>query len=63
MLTTLIEFLRDNADPTEAEVRDAISGNICRCTGYGQIVEAVALAAKRLAGSNVPRALPPGDGA
>jgi carbon-monoxide dehydrogenase small subunit len=32
---------------------EAISGNICRCTGYGQIVEAIALAARRLAGSNL----------
>ena len=34
ILTTLIEFLRDNPDPTEEEVRIAISGNLCRCTGY-----------------------------
>jgi len=53
MLTTLIEFLRDNPDPTEQEVRIAISGNLCRCTGYGQIIEAVALAAERLRGANV----------
>ena len=40
MLTTLTEFLRDNPDPTEAEVRVAISGNLCRCTGYQGIVAA-----------------------
>src|SRR6185312_15238995 len=34
ILTTLIEFLRDNPDPTEEEVRIGISGNLCRCTGY-----------------------------
>jgi carbon-monoxide dehydrogenase small subunit len=48
MLTTLVEFLRDNADPTEAQVREAISGNICRCTGYQAIVEATLDAARRL---------------
>ena len=41
MLTTLIEFLGDNPDPTEQEVREAISGNLCRCTGYQGIVDAV----------------------
>jgi aerobic carbon-monoxide dehydrogenase small subunit len=48
MLMTLIEFLRDNPDPTEAEVRVAISGNLCRCTGYQGIVAAALDAAKRL---------------
>ena len=48
MLTTLIEFLRDNPDPTEQEVRVAISGNLCRCTGYQGIVAAALDAAKRM---------------
>src|ERR1700694_5108838 len=48
MLTTLIEFLRDNPDPTEQEVRIAISGNLCRCTGYQNIVIATLAAAKKL---------------
>ena len=48
MLTTLIEFLRDNPDPTEKEVREAISGNLCRCTGYQGIVAAALDAAQRL---------------
>ena len=48
MLTTLTEFLRDNPDPTEQEVRIAISGNLCRCTGYQGIVAAALDAAKRL---------------
>ena len=48
MLTTLIEFLRDNPDPTEQEVRIAISGNLCRCTGYQGIVNAALDAAKRM---------------
>ena len=45
MLTTLLELLRDNPDPTEQEVRVAISGNLCRCTGY----QGIRRAAKRLA--------------
>jgi len=40
-------LLAENPDPTEAEIRDAISGNLCRCTGYQQIVEAIADAARR----------------
>jgi aerobic carbon-monoxide dehydrogenase small subunit len=48
MLTTLIEFLGDNPDPTEQEVREAISGNLCRCTGYQGIVAAALDAAQRL---------------
>jgi aerobic carbon-monoxide dehydrogenase small subunit len=48
ILMTLIEFLRDNPDPTEDEVRIAISGNLCRCTGYQGIVAAALDAAKRM---------------
>jgi aerobic carbon-monoxide dehydrogenase small subunit len=48
MLTTLIEFLRDNPDPSDEEVRVAISGNLCRCTGYNSIVAATLDAARRL---------------
>jgi carbon-monoxide dehydrogenase small subunit len=44
-LMTLLPFLQENPHPTEKEIRDAISGNICRCTGYQNIVEAVKLAA------------------
>ena len=51
MLTTLLEFLRDNPDPTEREVRVAISGNLCRCTGYQGIVLAALDAAKRMKAS------------
>jgi carbon-monoxide dehydrogenase small subunit len=53
MLTTLLEFLRDNPDPTEREVRVAISGNLCRCTGYQGIVDAALDAAQRLKGEKV----------
>ena len=51
MLTTLIEFLGDNPDPTEMEVREAIAGNLCRCTGYQGIVDAALDAAKRMRGA------------
>ena len=51
-LTTLIEFLRDNPNPTEEEVRIGISGNLCRCTGYQNIVIAALDAAKRLRGES-----------
>jgi len=40
-LMTAVAFLKDVSNPTEADVREAISGNICRCTGYMPIVEAV----------------------
>jgi aerobic-type carbon monoxide dehydrogenase small subunit (CoxS/CutS family) len=46
MLTTLTEFLAANSDPTETEIRVAISGNICRCTGYQGIVAAALQAAR-----------------
>jgi aerobic carbon-monoxide dehydrogenase small subunit len=48
MLTTLIELLRDNPNPTEEEVRIGLSGNLCRCTGYQNIVTATLDAARRL---------------
>jgi carbon-monoxide dehydrogenase small subunit len=47
MLMTLVPFLRENPSPTPEDVREAISGNLCRCTGYQNIVEAVLLAAER----------------
>jgi len=40
-LMTLIPFLEENPTPTDLEIREAISGNLCRCTGYQHIVEAV----------------------
>jgi aerobic carbon-monoxide dehydrogenase small subunit len=45
-LMTLIPFLEENPNPTDDEIRDAISGNLCRCTGYQNIVKAVKLAAQ-----------------
>jgi carbon-monoxide dehydrogenase small subunit len=41
MLMTLTAFLREHPRPTDADIRDALSGNLCRCTGYQHIVEAV----------------------
>lgn len=41
IVLTMQAWLKDNPDPTEHEVREALSGNICRCTGYQNIVEAV----------------------
>ena len=55
ILMTLVPFLEENPNPTEVEIRAAISGNLCRCTGYQNIVEAVKLAAqKRRAGIATP---------
>ena len=48
-LMSLVCFLRDNGHPTEEEIRVALSGNLCRCTGYQNIVRAVKAAAERLA--------------
>jgi carbon-monoxide dehydrogenase small subunit len=48
MLITLTELLRENPDPSEREVREALTGNLCRCTGYAGIVAAALDAAQRL---------------
>ena len=48
ILITLVEFLREHPDPSEDQVRVALSGNLCRCTGYQGIVAAALDAAKRL---------------
>jgi carbon-monoxide dehydrogenase small subunit len=46
-------YLDENPAPTEPEVREALSGNLCRCTGYQKIVDAVQLAASRMVGQAV----------
>jgi aerobic carbon-monoxide dehydrogenase small subunit len=48
IVMTFEPFLQDNPDPTEAQVRAALSGNLCRCTGYQNIVDAILLAAHRM---------------
>jgi len=51
MMMTAAALLERNADPSEAEIREAISGNLCRCTGYVNIVKAIRHAAAELRGA------------
>lgn len=48
ILMTLVPFLKQNPNPTEDDIRRALSGNLCRCTGYQHIVDAVKLAAEKM---------------
>jgi carbon-monoxide dehydrogenase small subunit len=48
-LMTLLPFLEENPHPNEEQIREALSGNLCRCTGYQHIVDAVKLAAEKMA--------------
>jgi carbon-monoxide dehydrogenase small subunit len=48
MMLAAVGLLRENPSPTDAEIRRAIAGNLCRCTGYQHIVEAVEYAARKL---------------
>ena len=48
ILMSMIPFLEQNPDPTEDDIRHALSGNLCRCTGYQHIVDAVKLAAVKM---------------
>lgn len=48
MIMSATALLKENPDPTEEEIRVAIEGNLCRCTGYAKIVEAIGAAAKEL---------------
>ena len=50
MILTALEFLEEHPEPTEADVREALSGNLCRCTGYDSIVDAVLAAAVKMRG-------------
>ncbi|MFW6096545.1 MAG: (2Fe-2S)-binding protein [Chloroflexota bacterium] len=56
ILMTLLPFLDENPDPDEEEIRAAISGNLCRCTGYQHIVDAVKIAAGKLQAERAERA-------
>jgi carbon-monoxide dehydrogenase small subunit len=55
MILAAHALLQRNVTPTREDIVEAISGNICRCTGYGQIIEAVQFAAERLQKANTPR--------
>jgi carbon-monoxide dehydrogenase small subunit len=48
ILLTLVPFLQENPDPSEPEIREVLAGNLCRCTGYQHIVDAVKLAAEKM---------------
>ena len=49
MIMSAVNLLRENPAPDEAAIREGISGNICRCTGYQHIVNAIRSAAERMA--------------
>lgn len=53
MILSSLTLLRRNLNPTVKEIKEAISGNFCRCTGYKQIIEAVQLAAERMRGGGM----------
>lgn len=50
-LMTVYHFLQENPNPSEREIREALAGNLCRCTGYQNIVKSVETAARKLAGN------------
>ena len=58
MILTAVDFLASNPDPTEAEIRHALEGNYCRCTGYQNIVAAVQLAARTLRADQTASGMP-----
>ena len=55
MIMTAVHLLETNPHPTEGEIRHALEGNLCRCTGYVNIVEAIKWAAEKMGGKNVSR--------
>jgi carbon-monoxide dehydrogenase small subunit len=69
MLMTALDLLERNPDPTDDDIRDAIHGNFCRCTGYQSIVESIRAGAAamrgqaptRWSGQRPPAGLPPAD--
>jgi carbon-monoxide dehydrogenase small subunit len=52
MVMASVDLLSENPDPTEAEIREGLEGNLCRCTGYHNIVKAVATAAEEMKGAS-----------
>jgi carbon-monoxide dehydrogenase small subunit len=65
MILCAVGLLADNPDPSEAEIREALAGNLCRCTGYRQIIDAVqsAAATMRASGTQDPPRETGGGGA
>jgi carbon-monoxide dehydrogenase small subunit len=55
MIMTALDLLNVNPHPTDKEITHALEGNLCRCTGYINIIEAVKWAAEKLGGKNVSR--------
>ena len=53
MIMAALSYLRENPRPTEAEVREALQGNLCRCTGYQNIVRSILDAAQQMSGAQV----------
>jgi carbon-monoxide dehydrogenase small subunit len=54
MIMSAVDLLMENPDPSEQEVRDGLEGNLCRCTGYHNIVKAVRAAAADLHAPGAP---------
>lgn len=52
ILMTMTAFLKENPHPTEEEIREGIDGNLCRCTGYQNIIESVKLASEKMSGQS-----------
>jgi carbon-monoxide dehydrogenase small subunit len=55
LVVAAADLLRQSPRPSDPEIREALAGNLCRCTGYEKILDAVRLAADRLAGEEVAR--------
>lgn len=55
LVVAAADLLRRTSRPSDPEIREALAGNLCRCTGYEKILDAVRLAAERMAGEGVPR--------
>jgi carbon-monoxide dehydrogenase small subunit len=63
IVMTMEAWLAEQPDPTEAEIREALSGNLCRCTGYHNIVTAITKAAEQLKRGNPPKCEERNEGA
>jgi carbon-monoxide dehydrogenase small subunit len=61
MIMSSLNLLADRPDPTDTEIRDALEGNICRCTGYHNVVRSVREAATRIARGDGPQPIRPSE--